>query len=279
AKLIQSRTPGSVNITQPFNNGISDYKTAVEVIRNLLKKINNSGIKITKPTVYCCVSCDADDDERAKLEDVLMESGCKRIVLVDKPYAAAIGARLNIVDENPCMIVDIGSSSTEIAVFKSSQIISAVSINLAGKQFSNALAGYIRRKYNLFITSASAEQLKRTYGTVNPKHERNNAIVYGRNYSTGLPASAEITPYEIREILSRQIAKIAEAILIVLDDLSDEDAEYIMENGITISGGSAMLDGIDMLLNKYLEIPVTATLNPMDCVADGLERLINYNER
>jgi len=279
AKMITSRTPGSVNITQPFVNGINDYKVAVEVIARLLKKIKSSGIKINRPTVYCCVSCNADEDERARLEDVLKEAGCKRIVLVDKPYAAAIGANMNITSENPAMIVDIGSGSTEIAVFKSGAILNSSSITTAGRQFNNALANYIRRKYNIFITPTDAEQLKRTYGSVNPKHERGNAVISGRNYSTGLPASCEITPFEIREILTRQIVKIAEEILNVLSELNDEDAGYILENGITITGGSAMLDGIDFLLNKYTEIPITAAINPMDCVAEGLERLINYNER
>lgn len=275
AHIIMGRIPGSITIKRPFIEGITDYNAAVELMASFFNKMKRNGIFIKRPTVVCCVSCGADEDERAALEDALIQAGCKKVTLIDKPHAAALGAKLNIDDIHPSMIVDIGGGATEMAIFSGGKIVSAISINVGGTMFSNALAAYIKRKYNLYISVTAAELLKKTYGTVNEKHNRGNAIVHGRNYSTGLPAAIEISSPEIMKVLSRQIAKIAEQILIMLDDVGDEYADIIINDGITISGGSAMLDGIDLLLTEYTGIPVKTAVDPQDCVAEGLGMLID----
>lgn len=275
AHIIMGRIPGSITIKRPFIDGITDYNAAVELIASFFNKMKKNGISIKRPIVVCSVSCGADEDERAALEDALIQAGCKKVTLIDKPHAAALGAKLNIDDIHPCMIADIGGGATEIALFSEGKIISAVSINVGGTMFSNALAAYIKRKYDLYISVTAAELLKKTYGTVNEKHNRGNAIVHGRNYSTGLPAAIEISSLEIMKVLSRQIAKIAEQILIMLDDIGDEYADVIINDGITISGGSAMLDGIDKLLTEYTGIPVKTAVDPQDCVVEGLGMMID----
>jgi Actin-like ATPase involved in cell morphogenesis len=279
ARARLGRIPGSITIKRPCSDGTTDYNATIELMRSFFGKMKKNGIIVKRPTVMCSVSCGADDDERAALEDALMQAGCKKVTLIDKPYAAALGAKLDINGTRPVMIADIGSGATEIAVFSGGNAVNAVSINIGGKMFSNALAAYIRSKYNLFISNETAELLKKTYGTVNEKHDRGNAVVHGRNYSTGLPATIEISSPEIRKVLSRQIVKIAEQLLITLDETGDEYVEAIVENGITISGGSAMLDGIDMLLSEYMDIPVTTAVDPQDCIIEGLGILIDSDEK
>lgn len=275
AHVIMGRIPGSVTIKRPFAEGLTDYNTAVELMASFFGKMKKNGIIVRRPVVVCSISCGAEDNERAALEDALIRAGCKDVTLIDKTYAAAVGAKLKIDSTEPVMIADIGGRTTEIAIFCGGRTMSAVTINIGGIMFSNALAAYIRRKHNLQISTETAELLKKTYGTVNEKHNRDNAVVHGRNDSTGLPASVEITSSEIRNILSRQVFKIAEQILISLDEIGDDYAEFVIENGITISGGSAMLDGIDMLLTEYTGINVTTAVDPQDCVAEGLGIIID----
>ena len=275
AHVIFGRIPGSITIKCPFNDGITDYNAAVEMMTSFFNKMKHNGIIVRRPTVLCSVSCGADEDERAALEDALIRAGCKNVTLIDKPYAAALGAKLDIANEHPVMLADIGGGATEIAVFSGGRVLTAVSINVGGRMFSNALAAYIRKKYNLFISDKTAELLKKTYGTVNEKHDRGNAIVHGRNFSTGLPGTIEISSPEIRKVLSRQIMKIAEQMLITLEEAGDEYAETVINDGITISGGSAMLDGIELLLSEYMDIPVNIANDPQDCVAEGLGILID----
>ena len=275
ANLIRGKLPGSVSIVQPVSDEINDYTTTVELLTNLFKKMKKYGISVNKPSVLCSISCGADENRRASLEDAFLQAGCKKIKLIAIPYVAAIGAKLDIDSDTPCMIVDIGGGTSEIAVLKNSNIINAVSINVAGKMFSNALISYIRHKHSIYVSGRTIELLKKTYGTVNEKHNRGNAVVHGRHYSTGLPATVEISSPEIRCILSKQIAKIAEQILMTLDEIEGSCVESIQKNGITISGGSAMLDGIDMLLSEYTGIEVKCASSPLDCVADGLGFLID----
>ena len=279
AHVVFGRIPGSITLKYPFADGITDYNAAVELMTSFFNKMKHNGIIVKRPTVLCSVSCGADEDERAALEDVLMRAGCRNVTLIDKPYAAALGARLDISRDHPVMIADIGGGATEIAVFSGGRVLNAVSINVGGRMFSNALAAYIRKKYNLFISDKTAETLKKTYGTVNEKHDRGNAIVHGRNFSTGLPGTIEISSPEIRKVLSRQIMKIAEQILVALEEIGEEYAETIIEDGITICGGSAMLDGIDMLLSEYMDIPVKIALDPQDCIAEGLGLMIDNDDK
>lgn len=278
AHIILGRIPGSISIKRPFIEGITDYNAAVELMTSFFNKMKKNGIIVRRPIAVCSISCGADENERAAFEDALIQAGCKDVTLIDKPYAAAVGMKIKIDDIHPSMIADIGGGATEIAIFSGGKILNAVSINIGGAMFNNALAAYIRRKHNIYISNEAAELLKKTYGTVNEKRDRGNARVHGRNYSTGLPATIEISQPEIRNVLSRQIAKIAEQMLITLDEINEEYAEMIIYDGITISGGSAMLDGIDLLLSEYTGITVRTAVDPQDCVAEGLGILIDNEE-
>lgn len=275
AKMIIGKTPGSAMISYPFSDGVTDYNTAVDVLTSFLQKMSVNGLNIIRPIAVCCVACGADEDECAALEDALIQAGCKEITLIQKPYAAALGAGLPITGNTPCMVVDIGSSSAEMAILEEGKVIASASTEVAGNMFSKALMSYIRRKFNIYITQSAADLLKHTYGTVNEKHDRGNAKIYGRDNSTGLPISNEISSPEIRGVLSRQIIKIAERILLMLDDVSERFADTIMENGITLTGGSALLDGIDLLLSEYLGTNVVIAGNPIDCVVEGLGFIID----
>ena len=275
ARTIMGRIPGSITVKRPCIDGSTDYNATVELMTSFFDKMKKNGIIVRRPNVVCSVSCGADDDERGALEDALTQAGCKKVTLIDKPYAAALGAKLDISRSRPVMIADIGGGATEIAVFSGGDAVNSVSINIGGRMFSNALAAYIRGKYNLFISNDTAELLKTTYGTVNEKHDRGNAVVHGRNYSTGLPATIELSSPEIRRVLSRQIIKIAEQLLITLDETGEEYVETVVDDGITISGGSAMLDGMDILLSEYMDISVKMAVDPQDCIVEGLGMLID----
>jgi rod shape-determining protein MreB len=275
AKKILNRAPGSVTLAKPFQRGIMDFDIAVNMFRHYFHKLNTDIIRIRKPSVLCSISCEPRDEERAAVEDALMQAGCRAVKLIEKPVAAAIGANLKVHGTAAVMVADIGYCATETGIFADGTVVSARTTDTAGASFTAALAGYIRTKYNIYMTDAAVEQLKNTYGTVDPKREKGIAVIYGRNIFTGLPDSCKVTCAEIRGILSREVIKIAKTILMTLDGIPDEYVENVFDSGITLTGGSAMLDGIDTLLTEYTGITVSTRVNPIDGISDGLGLLID----
>ncbi len=275
AKAMIGRTPGSITAMRPLRDGvIADFDITTEMLRKFIQKALG-GSFLAKARVVICIPSGVTEVERRNVHDVAIEAGARYVSLIEEPMAAAIGAGLPVSDAVGSMIVDIGGGTAEVAVISLGDIVTSRSVRMAGDNFDNAISQYIKRKYNLLIGERTAEEIKIKIGSAMDYGKDGAMEVKGRNLLDGLPKNITITSEEIREAMADCINVILDAVKGTLEKTPPELSADIMKHGITLTGGGALLRGLDTLIATQTGMPVRVADNPLDCVADGTGIFLN----
>ena len=280
ASRMAGKTPDDVTVRRPIRSGvIAQFDAAVAMVDVFLQKAGTS--LSGRPRVMVCVPYSINDVERRAVEEVILEAGAKSVALIESSLVSAIGAGLRVTHPRGSMIVDIGGGTTEIAVMSLGAIVVARSVRIAGDTLDDAICDYIRRKYNVMISDTTAEYVKRSIGSIEAKIAGNAAApkemeIRGRNVITGLPVAIRVTGEDMAEAMAEPIAGIVDAIRATLENTPPELAADLLEDGIVLSGGGALLGGLPALISKVTHLKVQIAKNPMDCSVLGLGRLLEY---
>ncbi len=264
------RTPGSIVAVRPLKDGvIADFKITAKMLQHFIRKSVKPGL-FSKPRVVICMPTGVTEVERKAVEDAAYQAGAKPpVVLIEEPMAAAIGAGLPVDEPTGSMVVDIGGGTSEVAVLSLGDIVTACSVRVAGDRFDEAILTYIKKTYNLLIGERTAEDIKIRIGSAYPYEDEQSMVIKGRNLIDGLPKDITITAAEIRDALADPLNTIVEAIKTTLEKTPPELAADIIDHGIMLTGGGALLRGIDMLVMQQTGMPVHIATRPLDCVVDG----------
>lgn len=269
AKEMIGRAPGSIAVQRPLKDGvIADIDATSAMLKYFVKKSIKSTF-LCKPRIVICIPSGVTEVERRAVEDAAAAAGGKEIELVEEPMAAAIGAGLPVSEPTGNMVVDIGGGTTEVAVISLNDIVASCSVRVAGDKFEEAIVAYIKRKYNLLIGERTAEDIKINIGSAYAGEEEQEVEVKGRDNLTGLPKNITISSEEIREALAEPLSVIVDAILDTLDKTPPELSADIIDRGIMLTGGGALLKGFDKLIARRTGMPVHIADSPLDCVVDG----------
>lgn len=278
AKNIIGRTPGSIRAVRPLKDGvIADFDMTTAMLQEFIRKAKGSN-PLVKARVIICIPSGVTAVERRAVREAAESAGAKRVSIVEEPMAAAIGAGLPVEEPTGSMIVDIGGGTSEVAVISLCGIVTSRSVRVAGDEFDLSIINFIKKKYNLLIGERTAEHIKIEIGSAYPVGEEQELEIKGRNLLTGLPENITITSDEIREALSEPLSHIVEAIKVTLERTPPELSADIIDQGITLAGGGAMLRGLDKLINEETGIPVYIAERPLDCVVDGTGKLLENIE-
>ena len=279
AKEVIGKTPGSIVAMRPLKDGvIADFDITANMMQRFIKKVCGSSI-FSHPNIIICIPSGVTDVERRAVREAAVAAGGRRVSIIEEPMAAAIGAGLPVAEATGSMVVDIGGGTSEVAVISLGGIVTARSVRIGGDSFDSAVIQYIKRKYNLLIGERTAEQIKIEIGSAYPFENEEPREIKGRNLVDGLPKSITIEPYEIREALADSISQVLDAIKTTLERTPPELAADIIDHGITLTGGGALLRGLDALVSKETGINVHIAENPLDCVAVGTGRVLEDIER
>ncbi len=269
AKEMIGRTPGSITAVRPLKDGvIADFEITAEMIAAFIKKTAKRS-PFTKIRVLICIPSGVTEVERKAVYDAAKSAGAKYVSLIEEPMAAAIGAGLPVSEATGSMVVDIGGGTSEVAVISLGDVVTANSARVAGDNFDEAIISYIKKKYNLLIGERTAEDIKIKIGSAYPYEGEGTINIKGRNLMDGLPKNVDITSEEIREAMSDTVSQIVDAVKSTLEKTPPELAADIIDHGIMLTGGGALLRGLDKLIATETKIPVLIATNPLDCVADG----------
>lgn len=279
AKEMIGRTPGSIVAVRPLKHGvIADYEVTAAMLKRFIKEALKGSL-ISKVRVVICVPAGVTEVEARAVQGVLKQAGASDIDIIEEPMAAAVGADLPVWDAKGCMVADIGGGTTEVAVISFGDIVTAQSIRTAGDDLDEAIIAYIRRKYNLLIGERTAEQIKIEIGSALPYEGEKTVEIKGRNLLDGLPKNIVISSQEVREAMSDTIDVIVETIRTTLEKTPPELSADIIESGIILTGGSAMLRGLAELIESQTNMPVRVAENPIDCVVVGTARRLEPGHR
>jgi rod shape-determining protein MreB and related proteins len=269
AKRMLGRTPGSIVAIRPLKDGvIADFDQTEKMLRYFIEKVHRRTMWIA-PRVVVGIPSGVTEVERRAVIDATKKAGAKEAFVIEEPMAAAIGAGLPIEEPTGSMIVDIGGGTTEVAVISLGGVVTSRSIRVAGDEIDEAIVAYVRRTYNLFIGDRTAEEAKCFVGSAYPSESERTMQVRGRDLITGLPRSAEIGSAEIREAIQDPVSAIIDAVKVTLETCPPELAADIMERGIVLAGGGALLEGLDRLISRETAMPVHVANDPLSCVVIG----------
>lgn len=276
------KTPGKLQAIRPMKDGvIADFEMVEELLEEFLKKIN-IGTKIRKPRILICCPSNITEVEKNAIKEVAEKTGAKKVFVEEEPKVAAVGAGLDIGKPEGNMVVDIGGGTTDIAILSLGNIVTSESIRTAGNTFDQNIIDYIKDKYKLLIGEKTAERIKMAIGTAKQGKAKEKMKVKGRDLVGGLPKTIMVTSDEIEMALKDSINKIIIAIKQVLEKTPPELSADIIEKGIVLTGGGALLNELPTLLQEELNVPVTKAEEPLSCVAEGtgimLEKL-NYIDK
>jgi len=276
ARLMIGRTPGNIVAVRPLRQGvISDYTVTEKMIKHFIQKaIGKRTFK--KPRIAVCVPSGVTEVEKKAVEDATWQAGARSVDIIEEPIAAAIGAGIDIA--KPCgnMIVDIGGGTTDIAVISLGGAVVSTSIKIAGDDFDEAIVRFMRKKHNLLIGERTAEEIKIQIGSAFPKQEVVTMDVRGRNLVTGLPKTITVTSEETEEALREATSQIVEAVHSVLEKTPPELSSDIAERGIVLTGGGALLQGLEELIESKTGINTMTAEDPMTAVAVGTGKYIEF---
>jgi len=275
AKRMLGKTPGNIKAIRPLREGvIADFEVTEAMIKYFIQKVYNRGYFL-KPRVIVSVPSGTTQVERRAVKESAEGAGAREVYLIEEPMAAAIGAGLPITEPVANMIVDIGGGTTEVAVISLGGIVVSHSIKVAGDKIDEAICHYIKRKYSLLIGEATAEQIKIAIGNVLPEEPYETMEIKGRDLVTGIPKTITINSKEVQEAIKEPVDLILQAIKQVLEETPPELAADIVDRGIVLSGGGALLRNLDKLIAKETGLEVKVTENPLFCVALGAGKALD----
>ena len=268
ARQMLGRTPGNIVAIRPLREGvISDYDMTERMLKEFIRKV--AGFMVFKPRVIICVPSGITEVEERAVVDAGIQSGCRRVYLIEEPVAAAIGAGIDITKPDGHMVVDIGGGTADIAVISLSGVVESSSIKVAGDQFNEAVVKYMRRKHNILVGESTAEKMKISIGCVYPKEEETTMDVKGRCLLTGLPKTITVSSGEMLEAFEEPTERILESIHAVLERTPPELVADVSTNGIMMTGGGSLVYGFDKLITSRTGIVTTVADNAIACVAEG----------
>lgn len=277
ARDMLGRTPPNITVVQPMADGvISNYTVAVQMLEHILTKVCGAK-RLFKPRVLLTVPSGATGVQVRSIRQAAVEAGAGRADVIVEPMAAALGAGLPIETPVGCMVVDIGGGTTDIAVISLDGIVASRSINVGGIKLDETIARHVKSRYNISIGDRTAEEIKIAIGSAAPLPHEKRLEVRGRDLVSGLPESVVLSTEEIRDALSETIGQIVQRIKLVLQDTPPELASDIMEHGITLTGGGALLQGIGRLIQHMTHVPAKVANDPMSCVILGIGRALAEN--
>lgn len=275
AKNMLGRTPGSIVAIRPMKDGvIADFDITEEMLRYFIRKIHNRKA-LVRPRIVICVPSGITQVEKRAVRESAESAGAREVYLIEEPMAASIGAGLPITEASGNMIVDIGGGTTEVAVISLAGIVYAKSVRVGGDKMDEALVQHLKRKYNLLIGERTAEQIKIQIGSAYPDEEVRTMEVKGRDLVSGIPKTLEINSNEVRDALSEPINAILEAVRISLERTPPELAADIVDKGIVLAGGGALLRNMDVLIREETGLPVVIAEDPLSCVVLGSGKVLD----
>lgn len=276
AKAMIGKTPGNIVAIRPLKDGvIADFDITSQMLKAVMKKVSKlMGISIRKPIVVVCAPSGSTSVERRAIEDAVKSCGTKQVHIIEEPVAAAIGADLPVEEAIANVVVDIGGGTTEVAIISFGGVVSCHSIRVGGDQLDDDIVQYVRKKYNLLIGERTAEQIKMEVGYALIEHESMSMDIRGRDLLTGLPKTESINSKEIQGALRESLLHILEAVRATLEDCPPELSGDIVDRGVVLTGGGALLNGIQDWLSKEIFVPVHLAPNPLESVAIGTGRSV-----
>jgi len=274
AKRMLGRTPSDIIAIRPMKDGvIADYEITQTMLEYFINKAQGKK-SLLRPRVVIGIPSGSTEVERRAVHEAALKAGAREVYLVDEPMAAAIGAGLPVAEPRGSMIVDIGGGTTEIAVISLGGIVTSKSIRIAGDEMDDAITQYVKKEYNLLIGERTAEEVKIKIGSAYPLENELTMEIKGRDLLTGLPKTVEINSEEIRGALQPVVMAIVDAVKSALEATPPELASDIVERGIILAGGGALLKGIDKILSQETEVPVFVSDDPLSCVALGTGKIL-----
>jgi rod shape-determining protein MreB and related proteins len=280
AKQMLGKTPPHISVTKPLTNGIiSDYEVTEKMLKFFLDKVHEGGFSFaTRPKVVICVPLEATEVETKAVEDACLSAGAREVFIIQEPMAAAIGSRMPIQDPIGNMVVDIGGGNTEVAVISLDGVVIWKSTNIAGDEMNKNIIQYAREVFNLLIGETYAEQIKIKIGSAIESEEKMEFPMRGRDIVTGLPKEIMVTDTHIREALERSVRAIVDLIKTTLENTPPELTADIHERGILLTGGGALLRGLDLVIKEAAEIPVRIADDPLTAVVRGTGILLEEED-
>ena len=275
AKEMLGRTPKKVQAIRPMKDGvIADFEITEMMLNNFIRKINGKSF-LSRPRILICCPSNITQVEKNAIKEAAERTGARKVFLEEEPKVAAIGAGLDISKPSGNMVIDVGGGTTDIAILSLGDIVTSESIKLAGNTFDNDIIKYIKDKYKLFVGDRTAEEIKFEVGSVFPDGRNDKMEVKGRDLVTGLPHTITICSEEVEEALRESVYTIIHAAKNVLEQTPPELAADIIDKGIVITGGGALVDGFDKLLSHELKVPVFVAESPLTCVVEGTGILLD----
>jgi rod shape-determining protein MreB and related proteins len=281
AKMMLGRTPGSIQAIRPMRDGvIADFDVAEEMIKHFIKKVHRGG-SWAKPKIIVCVPHGATPVERRAIRESVMAAGARKAGLISEPIAAAIGAGMPIAEPTGNMVVDIGGGTTEVAVMSLGDVVYAQSERVGGDRMDEAIVSYLRRQHNLLIGEATAERIKLEIGTARMPDDGigRRMSVRGRDLLNGVPKELEINQMQIAESLSETVQTIVEAVITALEQTPPDLAADIVDRGVMLTGGGALLGELDLALREQTGLAITVAEDPLNCVAIGTGKSLEFESQ
>ena len=282
AKMMLGRTPGNIQAIRPMRDGvIADFEIAEEMIKHFIRKVHNRR-SFANPQIIVCVPSGSTAVERRAIQESALSAGARRVYLIEEPMAAAIGAGLPVTEPTGSMVVDIGGGTTEVAVLSLGGIVYARSVRVGGDKMDEAIISYIRRQHNLLIGESTAERIKMEIGAAAPPPEGEEGPlteVKGRDLMNGVPREVIVSQRQISESLYEPVIAIVEAVRVALENTPPELAADIVDKGIVLTGGGALLHRLDGVLREATGLPVVVAEDALSCVALGTGRALEEMKR
>ena len=281
AKLMLGRTPGNIRAIRPLRDGvIADFEVAEEMIKYFIRKVHNRR-SFASPMVIICVPSGSTAVERRAIQESAESAGARRVLLIEEPMAAAIGAGLPVTEPTGSMVVDIGGGTTEVAVLSLGGIVYSRSVRVGGDKMDEAIIGYLRRNHNLLVGEASAARVKEEIGSACPPENGEGRVmdIKGRDLMNGVPKELIISERQVAESLTEPIGAIIETVKVALEHTAPELAADIVDKGIVLTGGGALLGNLDFVLRHATGLPVSLADDPMTCVVLGTGRALEEMKR
>lgn len=279
ARRMVGRTPGNIVAIRPLRDGvIADFEITEVMLKYFINKINVKGF-LAKPRILICTPTNITSVEQKAIREAAEKSGGKTIYLEEEPKVAAVGAGMDIFQPSGNMVIDIGGGTTDIAVLSMGDIVTASSIRMAGDRFDQEILNYIKKEYKLLIGERTAEDIKIGVATVFPGSRNEEISIRGRDMVTGLPKTLTINSEEVQKALEESVSNIVQAAKNVLERTPPELSADIIDRGVILTGGGALLHGIDQLLASELKVPVVIAENPMTCVAEGTGKMLEHLDK
>jgi rod shape-determining protein MreB and related proteins len=276
AKMMLGRTPANITAIRPLRDGvIADFEVAEEMIKHFIRKVHNRR-SFTSPQMIICVPSGSTAVERRAIREAAESAGARKVWLIEEPMAAAIGAGLPVTEPTGSMVVDIGGGTTEVGVLSLGGVVYSRSVRVGGDKMDEAIIGYIRRNHNLLVGEGSAERIKKEIGSACPPEDGDGRVmaIKGRDLMNGVPGELVISERQIAESIAEPVGAIIEAVKVALEHTAPELAADIVDKGIVLTGGGALLGNLDFVLRHSTGLPVSIADDPLSCVVLGCGRCL-----